>query len=286
MSELAGFLAARLDEDEYFARTTLAINDRREREGISPKDMADTYAFAMTVLNDPEIMELMSRVENQGYLLPTDVNRVITEVEAKRKILELHQPGSHSKGDCGCNSQGHFDGDTDPGWAVRGGWTERYCAYDTYDWPCPTVPRPRRRLRRPSRLRPRMESRPVMHALAASGGGDQAIADVLIVLGIIGYWVPSIIAFARHMPNKAAILLIDLFAGWTGVGWLVALVMSVWPKPAPQYVVPPGFQSPPQPWPPGTVSPDSPHGQYLKEKGLGFAGPQPEPHARDQWPQP
>lgn len=87
-----------------------------------------------------------------------------------------------------------------------------------------------------------------MTLAASSDGGSTALGVVLILLGVVAYWVPVIIAFWRKMPNKAPILLIDLFAGWTGAGWLVALVMACWPKPKPQYAQPPyGYQVPPQP---------------------------------------
>lgn len=83
-------------------------------------------------------------------------------------------------------------------------------------------------------------------ASAVEAGG--AALWLFIWIAIIGvYWVPSIIAFARKMPHKAPILLIDLLAGWTGIGWLVALVMAAWPKP--RQAAPPPWQLPQPPHP-------------------------------------
>jgi hypothetical protein len=38
--------------------------------------------------------------------------------------------------------------------------------------------------------------------------------------------LPTIIAVVRHHRNTLAIVLVNIFLGWTGVGWLVALIWS------------------------------------------------------------
>ena len=48
------------------------------------------------------------------------------------------------------------------------------------------------------------------------------------------YFVPAIIAGARQTDNATAILLINLFLGWTFIGWMAALVMAI--SSAPQSV--------------------------------------------------
>lgn len=49
-----------------------------------------------------------------------------------------------------------------------------------------------------------------------------------IVLGIMLslYMLPSIIAFRRHHHNRGSILMLNLFLGWTLLGWVIALSMS------------------------------------------------------------
>jgi len=54
------------------------------------------------------------------------------------------------------------------------------------------------------------------------------------VFGIIGFvftlailFLPTIIAVARHHRNALAIFLVNFLLGWTGIGWIVALVWSV-----------------------------------------------------------
>jgi hypothetical protein len=39
--------------------------------------------------------------------------------------------------------------------------------------------------------------------------------------------LPTILAFARSKRDTAAILLLNLFLGWTMIGWVVALVWAV-----------------------------------------------------------
>jgi hypothetical protein len=65
--------------------------------------------------------------------------------------------------------------------------------------------------------------------LLASGGSDPGGTILGLVLWVVifaAYWTPTIIAFARHVPAKAQVLIVNLFLGWTFIGWVVALVMS------------------------------------------------------------
>lgn len=48
----------------------------------------------------------------------------------------------------------------------------------------------------------------------------------LIFFGAL-YFLPAIIAALRHTHNATGILLLNLFLGWTLVGWFVALVMAI-----------------------------------------------------------
>ena len=61
------------------------------------------------------------------------------------------------------------------------------------------------------------------------------MAEIAIVIGGLLLWLiatatyllPTIVAVARKHPNKMAIILINIFLGWTFVGWLGALIWSV-----------------------------------------------------------
>ena len=48
------------------------------------------------------------------------------------------------------------------------------------------------------------------------------------------YFLPAIIAAVRHTHNTTGILLLNLFLGWTVIGWFVAFIMAICS--APYYV--------------------------------------------------
>jgi hypothetical protein len=81
-------------------------------------------------------------------------------------------------------------------------------------------------------------------------GGMQTVNDLLLIVLILAvfaaYWLPTIIASWRRIPARTQILVINLFLGWTLVGWVVALVMAIRPadpaRPAPP--LPPPGQDP------------------------------------------
>jgi hypothetical protein len=45
--------------------------------------------------------------------------------------------------------------------------------------------------------------------------------------GFILYFLPSIIAFVRSKRDAVSILVLNIFLGWTLIGWVVALVWSL-----------------------------------------------------------
>jgi hypothetical protein len=48
----------------------------------------------------------------------------------------------------------------------------------------------------------------------------------LIILVLALYFLPGIIASARSHHNALAIWVLNLFLGWTALGWIVALVWA------------------------------------------------------------
>jgi len=57
----------------------------------------------------------------------------------------------------------------------------------------------------------------------------------LILIGIALYFLPSIIALARHKSQTLAIFLLNLFAGWTVIGWIGALIWAAIKEKAEEY---------------------------------------------------
>lgn len=55
----------------------------------------------------------------------------------------------------------------------------------------------------------------------------RVILAVLLSLCTIGYLLPTTIAIIRRRTNTTAIFVLNLFLGWTLIGWVVALTWSV-----------------------------------------------------------
>lgn len=52
----------------------------------------------------------------------------------------------------------------------------------------------------------------------------------MLAVLVIVYFVPTFIGSIRNHPNAVAITLLNLFLGWTLIGWVAALVWSVLAK--------------------------------------------------------
>jgi hypothetical protein len=116
---LAEFLEARYDEDEAYIRTVFDIVKRQEIKAaeMSDSELAKMMPAVMDLLAaEPAIPELSQQWAARGTRPPNDLNRVLSEVEAKRKILADHEPVRH-EGRMMCAT-------------CLGGYTF---------WPCPTL---------------------------------------------------------------------------------------------------------------------------------------------------
>jgi len=51
------------------------------------------------------------------------------------------------------------------------------------------------------------------------------IGLLILMFGL--YLLPALISFLRRHRNYPAVFLLNLLLGWTGIGWVVALVWSV-----------------------------------------------------------
>jgi hypothetical protein len=58
---------------------------------------------------------------------------------------------------------------------------------------------------------------------------------LLIFLGM--YFLPALIAGHRHLPERTAITMLNLFFGWTCIGWIIALIWAI-TAPAPYLYYP------------------------------------------------
>ena len=46
-------------------------------------------------------------------------------------------------------------------------------------------------------------------------------------IGLLVYFLPTIIALVRSKRDKAAIFVLNLFLGWSVIGWVIALVWAL-----------------------------------------------------------
>ncbi|NTW84185.1 MAG: superinfection immunity protein [Chlorobiaceae bacterium] len=58
-----------------------------------------------------------------------------------------------------------------------------------------------------------------------------AMLNVLFFSAIIMYFLPTIVAMLRDHRQKLQVFILNLLAGWTFVGWIVAIVWACEKKP-------------------------------------------------------
>ncbi|KAB5626293.1 superinfection immunity protein [Pseudomonas putida] len=51
-------------------------------------------------------------------------------------------------------------------------------------------------------------------------------AFIMLIAAFVIYFLPTFVAAKRRHPNGTSIFLLDLFLGWTLLGWVAALVWS------------------------------------------------------------
>ncbi|MGO4630356.1 superinfection immunity protein [Streptomyces sp. 2RAF24] len=51
------------------------------------------------------------------------------------------------------------------------------------------------------------------------------LVPTVIVLAL-PYFVPTVVAVVRSVPNRGSVIVINVFLGWTVLGWIVALAMA------------------------------------------------------------
>ena len=58
-------------------------------------------------------------------------------------------------------------------------------------------------------------------------GGLIVVGLIVAAFSLAFYFIPTFVALARKKRNTAAIFAVNLFLGWSFVGWIVALVWAV-----------------------------------------------------------
>jgi len=70
--------------------------------------------------------------------------------------------------------------------------------------------------------------------LLGSSGPAALGALIVFLAGVSLYFVPTIVGAIRKVPNIGSVVVINLFLGWTLIGWVVALAMAARSVPPPQ----------------------------------------------------
>jgi hypothetical protein len=65
------------------------------------------------------------------------------------------------------------------------------------------------------------------------------------------YFLPTLIASGRHLHERGAIAMLNVFLGWTFIGWVIALIWAI-TAPTPYYYY---VQPPPPPYYPPSYPP-------------------------------
>ena len=67
-------------------------------------------------------------------------------------------------------------------------------------------------------------------ASGSNSGGSVAVA-LFVFVGILMYFLPSLIATGRKVPNAGSVFVLNFFLGWTFIGWIVSLAMAFRDRP-------------------------------------------------------
>jgi hypothetical protein len=94
----------------------------------------------------------------------------------------------------------------------------------------------------------------------------------VVLVGAALYFLPTVIAAVRNAKHLGAVIVVNVFLGWTFIGWVVALAIAVgsssrtsrtlyrYSPPPGSWSYPPPPASPPRPgtWPQGPPPPFGP----------------------------
>jgi hypothetical protein len=49
----------------------------------------------------------------------------------------------------------------------------------------------------------------------------------ILLFFVLMYWLPTVIAIVRQTPSAIGIAVFNFFLGWTGIGWIMALIWAL-----------------------------------------------------------
>lgn len=56
---------------------------------------------------------------------------------------------------------------------------------------------------------------------------DNTIWVIELLLAIIIYMIPTVIALARDIPQRSTVAVVNIIFGWTLIGWVIAFIWAL-----------------------------------------------------------
>lgn len=53
------------------------------------------------------------------------------------------------------------------------------------------------------------------------------IFALIFIVMVVSYFIPTVVAYKRNKVSKGSVLILNLFLGWTFVGWVASLVWAM-----------------------------------------------------------
>jgi hypothetical protein len=55
---------------------------------------------------------------------------------------------------------------------------------------------------------------------------DNTITVILLMLTLLIYMLPTLIAFSREHPHRTELAVVNIFLGWTLIGWIAVFLWA------------------------------------------------------------
>jgi hypothetical protein len=66
----------------------------------------------------------------------------------------------------------------------------------------------------------------LLDSTTTASGGNAVLGFFFLILIFVAYFLPTFVAAGRHTTNAGGVFVINLFLGWTVLGWIIALAMA------------------------------------------------------------
>ncbi len=63
---------------------------------------------------------------------------------------------------------------------------------------------------------------------------DHTIFVIELIVVVILYMLPTLIAYARDIPQRKTVTVVNIVFGWTLVGWVIAFIWALMAQTSPE----------------------------------------------------